>query len=101
MIPGLDEKLRSLRAIKKYSQELVAERVGIAKSTLSTYENGTATPASDILMKLADVYGVSTDYLLGRDKCKAVIVEGLDDDQVNIISSVVDGFIKANGKLEK
>ena len=67
-LPGnLQERLRELREANGYAtrQEL-ADVLGIDKSTYGRMENGaTKTVSSDILIKLADLYNVSTDYILG------------------------------------
>lgn len=51
---------------KKWTQKYVSDKIGVARVTYTAYENGTKTPPSDIINKLADLYEVSTDYLLGR-----------------------------------
>lgn len=51
----------------------VGKRLGIAESTVSGYENGHRSPPLDLLVRFADLYGVSTDYLLGRTDHPAFI----------------------------
>ena len=46
----------------------MAHQLGITQASLSAWETGKASPGSRILEKLADIFGVSTDYLLGRDE---------------------------------
>ena len=67
-LPGnLQERLRELREANGFkSREKLAEVIGVNKTTYSRIENGsTKTISSDILMKLADLYKVPTDYILG------------------------------------
>lgn len=67
-LPGnLQERLRELREANGFkSREKLAEVIGVNKTTYSRIENGfTKTISSDILMKLADLYNVPTDYILG------------------------------------
>jgi HTH-type transcriptional regulator, competence development regulator len=65
------ERLKHLREKKKqenpkWTQEYVADLVGVARTTYTAYERGTKQPQLDTVNKLADLFGVSADYLLGR-----------------------------------
>ena len=64
MIVGLGKRLRQLRKTKKLTQKQVAERVGVTRTVLSQYENDHTAPSLEVLVKLANQFGVSTDYLL-------------------------------------
>ena len=64
------ENIRSLRIDKGLTQKQVAEVLGISQNTYSQYEIGVLNYPVDALMKLADLYGVSVDYLLGRTNVK-------------------------------
>ena len=59
-------RLKGLRVAKGASQNAVAETVGIAAVVYQRYEYGENEPRFEVLCKLADYFGVSTDYLLGR-----------------------------------
>lgn len=60
-------RIRSLREDRDLRQTDVALATGIDQKTLSNYETGKTNPDSDILIRLADFFGVSIDYLVGRD----------------------------------
>ncbi len=62
-----DENLRILRKEKDYSQEYLAEKLGVTRQTISKWENGTAMPDLKKLIELADFFEVSMDDLLGLD----------------------------------
>ncbi|GIN10773.1 hypothetical protein J26TS2_06400 [Shouchella clausii] len=64
------ERLRALRKERQLTQEQLGELINVTKVSISGYENGNRTPDTDTLRRLADVFGVSTDYLLGRSKEK-------------------------------
>ncbi len=55
-----------LRREKKCSQRDVADALGVSQSRLSHYEKGTREPGLDFVARIADFFGVTTDYLLGR-----------------------------------
>ena len=59
-------RLRELREDRDLRQVDVSYYVGIDQKTLSNYETGKTNPDSQSLIKLADFYNVSVDYLLGR-----------------------------------
>ncbi|MCM1009101.1 MAG: helix-turn-helix domain-containing protein [Ruminococcus flavefaciens] len=62
--------LKDLRRAKGLNQSYFAELLGISLTAYQKYEHGTAEPNFDNLSKLADFYGVTTDYLLGRPDAK-------------------------------
>lgn len=62
----LPKRLKQLREEKGYLQKFVADKIGVKSNTLSGYENGTRTPDPDMIIELAKLYGVTTDYLLGH-----------------------------------
>ncbi|EIJ79173.1 immunity repressor protein [Bacillus methanolicus PB1] len=64
----IGDRLKKLRG--KRSQEEIAQKIGISRARLSHYETGRSEPDSETLKKLADFYGVSTDYLLGSENAK-------------------------------
>ncbi|MCX8130396.1 MAG: helix-turn-helix domain-containing protein [Clostridia bacterium] len=64
--------LKQLREERQLSQKIIAEFLGITRQAIASYELGKREPDYDILRKLADYFGVSVDYLLGRSICKDV-----------------------------
>lgn len=58
-------RIRDLREDKDLRQVDVAKATGIDQKTLSNYETGRTNPDSYSIIKLADFFGVTTDYLLG------------------------------------
>ena len=64
------ENIRSIRIDRGYTQEQVAKYLGISQNTYSQYEIGVLNYPVDAVVKLADFYNVSTDYLLGRTSIK-------------------------------
>lgn len=62
----IPERLIERRKKRNLTQEQLAKKVKTTKGTISNYENGHSTPPHETLVAIADVLGVSTDYLLGR-----------------------------------
>lgn len=72
-LSSLGFRLRELRRAKNLSQSFISKALGHSKqSAYQKYESGTVTPPPDKLVKLAELLGVTTDYLLGRDNRLAV-----------------------------
>ncbi|MGB8451797.1 MAG: helix-turn-helix transcriptional regulator, partial [Anaerocolumna sp.] len=59
----IGKKIRFLRLQKNIPQNDLAQIIGVSKSTMSNYERNYSTPDPDILVKLADYFNVSIDYL--------------------------------------
>lgn len=62
----MQNNLRKLRKEKGLSQIAVQMQTGIEQALISKYENGERVPPTETLMQLADFYGVSLDYIMGR-----------------------------------
>ena len=60
------ERLIELRKLHKLTQRQLAEYLNMAQPSYIRYENGTSEPSLENLVKLADCFDVSVDYLLGR-----------------------------------
>ena len=63
-------RLRECRTAAKMSQGEMAKQLNISRQAYSTYETGTRKPDIDTLRQIADIFRVTTDYLLGRDKAE-------------------------------
>ena len=62
-----NENLRDLRLRLGKTQKEVAEDMGLQVSTYSNYEQGLREPSLDVLKIICDYYGVTADYLIGRE----------------------------------
>jgi len=62
----IGKRLKEARLRKRYSQIEAAKLLGISNGTLSGYERNYRDPDTDILKKMAELYEVSIDYLLGK-----------------------------------
>ena len=93
MIYGLAKKLTLLRQQHKLSQSEVARRLNISSSAVSAFEAEQISPSLETLVKLANLYHVSTDYLLGVDypRDKAVLdTSGLNKQQLTVLQNLID-----------
>ena len=60
-------RIKELRKSSKITQEQLAEILGIKRENISRWENNAAQPSRENLIKFADYFSVTTDYLLGRE----------------------------------
>lgn len=86
----MGEKPKSLRLEKNLTQKQIADRIGLAISAVSSYESGTRYPTYETLIKFARIFHVSTDYLLGITDKRNIDVSGLNDNEIELISQLVD-----------
>ena len=72
----LSEKLQLLRKKNGYSQEQLADKLGIARQTVSKWENGQAVPELKGLIQLSELYGVTIDRIVKEDdSCNILLLE--------------------------
>lgn len=69
---NLGRKLKELREEKGIEAQVIAKQINVAKSTYSGYESGRAFPNYNTLSELADIFNVTTDYLLGKSNAKSL-----------------------------
>ena len=67
------ERLRKLREKKRLKRYVLSERCGLNSDAIRRYELGTAKPTMDALKSIADEFGVSVDYLMGRTDYPCVV----------------------------
>ena len=99
MIANFSNRLRELRQRKGLRQEQVAKLIGVNKSAISTYENDIRQPSFEILVRLANLYRVSTDYLLGQTNIRSVDLSGLTEEEASYICGLVELMSKKNEKI--
>ena len=63
----MGEQLKKLRKEKGLTQKQVAEYLHVSKSSVGMWEHGDRDPDTSVLSELADFFGVTVDYLLGRE----------------------------------
>lgn len=90
------ENFKKLRKSRNITQKELGAKIGLSKAVVSKYENGMGYPTYDVLIRIAQYFGVTTDYLLGVASGKTVDVSTLTDSQVDTIHQIIAEFNKAN-----
>ena len=95
MEESIGSRLQKLRRLMEYRQEDVASMLGVERHALSQYETGVRMPPTDIVARLAGIYGVTTDYILGiGEKCRKddrfIDVTGLSQREIMAVAALVN-----------
>ena len=84
------EKLKELRLQAGLTQKELGEQIKVTKSVISYYELQERYPSPEILLKLADVFNVSVDYLLGRENKQSLDISNLDADEIQFLQHMIN-----------
>lgn len=91
----LHEQIRRLRTAQGITQVELAHRLGVSKQSVSNWENNNIQPSIELLERLADLFGVSTDCLLGRCSHRTLDVTGLSDRQIAHLQQLAEDLRQA------
>ena len=83
-------RIKELRVSMGLNQVEFAKKLNVTKQSVSNWENGNIQPSIDMLIKIATVFSVSADYLLGLDVRSTIDVSNLDERQKSHIQAIVD-----------
>lgn len=90
----LSENIKKLRIANGLSQVELAKKLGVTKQCVSNWENDNVMPSIDMLVKIANLFKVSTDHILGIDEKKYLEITGLSDDQLAHIQAIINDIAK-------
>ncbi|PEK00316.1 helix-turn-helix domain-containing protein [Bacillus toyonensis] len=89
----LGPRVKTLRKEMKLTQQALGDKVGLKKAAISQIENGNNAPSNEVLNKMADVFDVTADYLLGRSEHKNLTMDES--------SKIKKEMLEMAGKIEK
>lgn len=92
----LKERILDLRTAAGYTQVTLAKKLGVSKQAVSNWENDNIQPSIEMLVRLADAFGVTTDYLLGRENTVRLNADGLSEDVVAHVAMLLDDLRRAS-----
>lgn len=90
----LNERIKILRMARNLSQVELAKKLNVSKQSVSNWENDNILPSIEMLMEIARLFSVSTDYLLGLDDRKVIDVEGLSETEIAHIKFIIEDILK-------
>ena len=79
--------LREIRKSRNYTQQEVADYLGCSAVVYSRYETGQRQPSIDVLVLLADFFGVTVDYLLGRNELEIAALTSYEKRLIHAVRS--------------
>lgn len=88
----LGQRICELRTASGWSQVDLAKKLGVAKQSVSNWENENIQPSIEMLVRLARLFNVTTDYLLGLDSIPRLSVEGLPTNVVAHLSQLIEDY---------
>ena len=86
------EKIKLLRNVRGMTQTDLAKKLNITRSSVNAWEMGISIPSTTYIVELAQLFHVSTDYLLGLEQNSSIDISGLDDTEIKIIYELICHF---------
>lgn len=86
--------LKTLRLKENMTQANLAQKLGLTKSVISAYETGLRLPSYDILIHIARIFNVSTDYLLGLENKREIDLSGLTENEITALLELIKAMKK-------
>lgn len=90
------DKVKNLRLSHNLSQVQLAGSLNVSKQTVSNWENNNILPSIDMLIKIAQFFSVSTDFLLELDGRRYIEVTGLTEKQLAHIQQIISDITGAS-----
>lgn len=94
------ERIKILREQAGMSQEKLAKRLGITRSSVNAWEMGISTPSTQYIAELAGLFQVSADYLLGLNETATVSIAGLTEADVGLVCHLIS-HLRGGAEREK
>ena len=86
------DMIKTLREEAGYSQAQLAKKLDVTRSSVNAWEMGISVPSTQYIVELANIFKVSTDYLLGMENTSTISIVGLSQKQVAVLLETIDCF---------
>lgn len=90
------DRIKALREARGWTQAELARRLSMTRNGVNSWEQGLSMPSPALLVDLAKVFAVSTDYLLCVDNLASVNVTGLEERDVAILTELAERLRQQN-----
>lgn len=97
---NIGDKIKNLRREKNWSQAQLGLKIGIHEKHVSRYERGVSLPSTEALQKMANLFGVSIDYLL-TEETKNMASTGIKDKELLAFFEEADKLGEEDKKIVK
>lgn len=88
-------RLRTLRLKANMTQGQLAKKLNLTKSVISAYETDLRLPSYDVLIHIAKIYNVSTDFLLGLEHKQEIDLSGLTQEEIEALLNLIKAMKKS------
>ena len=85
-------RLKELRNYLGYTQSDLAKKLSLTRASINAWEMGLSAPSTPFIVELAQLFNVTTDYLLGLDECMVIRTDNLSDREISVILNMVEAF---------
>lgn len=90
------DRIKELREKHDLTQSALSKQLGITRSSVNAWELGISVPSTQYLVELAQIFNVSTDYLLGLNDTATVSVAGLSEKDIQLICEIIQHLRNKN-----
>lgn len=84
------DRIKTLREENQITQAELARRLSITRASVNAWEMGISVPSTQYIVELADIFHISTDYLLDVDRSASISIAGLTEADVRIVYALVE-----------
>lgn len=81
--------LKTLRLREDMTQAQLVQKLSLTKSVISAYETGLRLPSYDVLIQIAKIFNVTTDYLLGLERKYELDLSGLTQAEIDALLNLI------------
>ena len=93
------DRIKALREKKGFTQAELARKLGVTRSSVNAWELGISVPSTQYIVELASMFNVSTDYLLNVDTSAAIYMNGLTEQDIQLVYELIEHLKKKNQAL--
>lgn len=86
------ERIKYLREKNNFTQSSLAKKLNVTRSSVNAWEMGISVPSTALIVDLAKLFHVSTDYLLGLDENATLDISSLNDKETMILYELIEYF---------
>ncbi len=91
---GFCNRLKFLRENAGISQAYLAKRLSLTRASVNAWEMGLSVPSTPLIAELANIFHVTTDYLLGVSSNLTIRTDGLTPNEIAAVMAIVDCFLQ-------
>ena len=86
------DMIKTLREEAGYSQAQLAKKLDVTRSSVNAWEMGLSTPTTHYVVELAKLFHISTDYLLGLENKKHIVLDGYSKSEIELLYGLIKYF---------